>query len=1549
MSSAIESQLNETFRDALVGYYLSEVVPNHVPIKEMGLSGKLKTANDLFEFLLLDVQVSQAVDTSYVASAISSIQQYINAVLMGMEPGYTDQVLNANQLAEWRDQRSQYPIWAANQKLLYYPELYIDPTLRMQKSGYFQQLETDINQNKIELDTVQEAVNAYLASFEEVANLSVINGYIDSNDFATGTYYFIGKSRAEQQYYWRRVDMNDRPYVNGRDGPKSDYPNPGAWSDWKKANIGITPNALEHTIRPAYFNNRLFVTWVDRTVITEMSGDMRSGELGLTSVSAVKVAMYASYKKYDGTWSAPHAYIQETLTGALMTGRIDSVAVFDNSHSPEGLFLATYIKKDNNGNYDFRSLCLVDKNFNAQTLTDDGKGAASTVLAIFATTNYDRIQFQVDPSVGVEVVREVPTPGSDNFDYDGVKSVIDTIDDANLTYDINDASVSLKVSINAPGIKPDVHVLTFIYNMVYAVNAQFTVVLDVSNVTQTSGWAGLDDKSYIDAVSFLYPLGFGCWFTFLNNQFLFEAPDGSNYVGVHGTGRTSLSGFKVNLAYFAKADCYPVLSNERNEYSSIIGFRGSALTLFKWWFGYASTLSNFSSASLTCTSSSPPTSTLPPGTSQSLQVRTDRETGLPLSGYLPSSNGTFHVLYGLEAIQNEGSSPLGRALRCVELKVLPAPPSVDRFIAPKVSLTTNGGAGVAEYINFAGSSIELGDNSTTATRKPIRMNTLFARELINKASIALENLLSWETQQLAEPALPSESMPRMDFHGANGLYFWELFFHLPLMVAQRLNLERQFDGSDQWLGFIFDPSRKTDATGRPDYWNVRPLEEESVRDYAMRMPVDPDGMASSNPIIYKKATYGYYIKNLIDRGDAAYRQLTPDSLTEAKLWYVRVLDLLGPRPDALLLNEWAPKSLADLQEASSPALRMFEEKLIDQSEHHQASATENDGVSQLHFREQPLRLSTYAVDPMSAEVDNPYFRVPLNAELVKHWDTVESRLYNLRHNLTLDGKTMSLPLFAAPLDPRGLLAAFANGGVGGGLAAVAGQEVGHYRFTTMYNHASAAVETLIQFGSTLLSLIERKEASELQEVQQHQLWSLAQYTVDLQKQTQKLEAENRKAVLASQKIADQRALFYYQLADEGVSAGETAAIALHSTAKIIGSGASISSGLAILAQPERMIGGFSVGNFHIAVPTLQSVAVAGEAASNLNALTADSLDRSEGYRRRQEDWEHARDQARLESEQIDAQLKVLDEQASLTAFQLGQAELVYNQARTNYEFLGKRFTQSQLYEWLNGQMSSFYYQAYDATMSLCLAAEASWQFERADFTTRFVRPSAWNGSRRGLLAGESLKLDLLKMNTAYLTRNERLLEIVKTVSVRQLPVSTEDVPTLNTDWDTVLTRLKGEGVAEFELTKAMLDDDYPNHYLRRIKRISVSLPVTVGPYQDIRAILTQTYSAVHLAPGADVPPRENLRASQQIAVSTGVDDDGLFVFNFDDERYLPFEGTGVISRWTLEFPNPEGQLKMIESITDIIVHVRYTARSGGSVMTRSEPARVSKARVNKNQ
>jgi hypothetical protein len=121
----------------------------------------------------------------------------------------------------------------------------------------------------------------------------------------------------------------------------------------------------------------------------------------------------------------------------------------------------------------------------------------------------------------------------------------------------------------------------------------------------------------------------------------------------------------------------------------------------------------------------------------------------------------------------------------------------------------------------------------------------------------------------------------------------------------------------------------------------------------------------------------------------------------------------------------------------------------------------------------------------------------------------------------------------------------------------------------------------------------------------------------------------------------------------------------------------------------------------------------------------------------------------------------------------------------------------------------------------------------------------------------------------------------------------------------------------------MYESDYPTHTLRRIKRISVTLPVTLGPYEDICATLTQTYNAVQIGDSL----KENLRASQQVVLSGGVADDGLFVFDFNDERYLPFEGTGAISRWLLHFPNHVQQEAMIKSLTDIIVQVQYTAKS----------------------
>jgi hypothetical protein len=167
-------------------------------------------------------------------------------------------------------------------------------------------------------------------------------------------------------------------------------------------------------------------------------------------------------------------------------------------------------------------------------------------------------------------------------------------------------------------------------------------------------------------------------------------------------------------------------------------------------------------------------------------------------------------------------------------------------------------------------------------------------------------------------------------------------------------------------------------------------------------------------------------------------------------------------------------------------------------------------------------------------------------------------------------------------------------------------------------------------------------------------------------------------------------------------------------------------------------------------------------------------------------------------------------------------------------------------------------------------------------------------------------------------------------------------------WSDALAALldpANKGTLEFKLSQKLYDRDYPGHFCRQIISVGVSLPVTVGPYQDVRAILTQTGSYtltkptidsvkhLHEGSGTATPDiKINVRSSQQIGLSRGMDDAGVVAMASDDGRYLPFEGTGAVSKWSLIFPrypaDPQ-QKALLNSLTDIILHVSYMAKDGG--------------------
>ena len=67
----------------------------------------------------------------------------------------------------------------------------------------------------------------------------------------------------------------------------------------------------------------------------------------------------------------------------------------------------------------------------------------------------------------------------------------------------------------------------------------------------------------------------------------------------------------------------------------------------------------------------------------------------------------------------------------------------------------------------------------------------------------------------------------------------------------------------------------------------------------------------------------------------------------------------------------------------------------------------------------------------------------------------------------------------------------------------------------------------------------------------------------------------------------------------------------------------------------------------------------------------------------------------------------------------------------------------------------------------------------------------------------------------------------------------------------------------------------------------------------------------------------------------------MFELNFRDERYLPFEYLGAVSRWRIELP-PENNYFDMDTLSDVVLHLNYTAREGGEVLR--EAAREAAAR-----
>ncbi|MFF4293562.1 neuraminidase-like domain-containing protein [Streptomyces vinaceus] len=803
-----------------------------------------------------------------------------------------------------------------------------------------------------------------------------------------------------------------------------------------------------------------------------------------------------------------------------------------------------------------------------------------------------------------------------------------------------------------------------------------------------------------------------------------------------------------------------------------------------------------------------------------------------------------------------------------------------------------------------------------------------------------------------ETVVPPWPREEVDFHyaGAYAAYNWELFFHVPMFIAGELAANQRFEEALEWYHSVFNPTSTDTATPDPDtpqqkFWITKPFYEKTKAEYYQHKsenimkviaqgdaellaqvaewrgnPFSPHLIARMRGLAYQKNVLIKYIQTLIAWGDQLFRQDTIESNNEATQLYVLAATLLGPRPKQMPCQVPNPvRTFYELQAAGNDefgnTLRQVENLLPNVPS---ASAPAPDG-------------------PELPRLDLLYFGIPTNEKLLTLWDTVDDRLFKIRHCLNSGGQVRQLPLSEPSIDSALLARAKAAGLDIGTTLSDINASMPTPRFSVMLQRAREVCAAVSNLGAAILGALEKRDIQAITALRSSRESAL----LDLLREVRTSQvAEARASLEASRRSRSAvglRRAYQQRLLDGGLNTEEEYALALSGISPGLEDSATaesiLSGGLKLiptLLTSTAEFGGTPAVSASISGQQLEGAAET--AGAMLRSLAAAAGKRTgvtsvlASHARRAQELEHQRTMAATELPQIDRQILAAD-----IRYQLAEQELRHhNKQRANAasedEFQRTKFTSKELSNWMLNQLSATYFQSYQLAFDLAKRAERCFRHELGLSDSNYVRYGYWDSLRKGLLAGERLGQDLRRLDAAYRELDEREYELTKHISLAELdPVA--------------LLQLKTNGECFTDIPEAILDLDHPGHYFRRLKTVSLSIPCIVAPYGTVGCTLTLTANSLRKDATLlnEKYPRQaagetrfldDVTAVQSIATSSAVNDAGVFDVRFDDHRYPPFEGAGAISSWHLRLNSEIAQFDA-DSISDVVIHLQYTAREGG--------------------
>lgn len=828
--------------------------------------------------------------------------------------------------------------------------------------------------------------------------------------------------------------------------------------------------------------------------------------------------------------------------------------------------------------------------------------------------------------------------------------------------------------------------------------------------------------------------------------------------------------------------------------------------------------------------------------------------------------------------------------------------------------------------------------------------------------------------------------PMVDFvwGGANAMYNWELFFYVPMLIAEKMIAEQSYEEALLWLQLVFDPRENYSAYERTKhfihllpkgarYWKFLPFFANkdadksilqmlgmptkrdklpdrtalsSLADKWKNDPFNPHLIARYRNVAYQKYVVMKYLDTLIGWGDREFAKDTTESVNLAIQFYVLAAELLGPKsPEAPEPDAASPLTAKELLSRTDDLGNAF-------IEYENAALVGKGRAKALLIRSMDARTRRTGniVESMF------YFSIPRNETLFSYWDTIADRLYKIRNSLNIQGVKRALALFAPPIDPGLMVKAQAMGLSIDSILNSVDAKLPIYRFRVIVKLAVDMAKDACQMGRDLLGILEKQDAEQLQVFKAKCDKAVVAETRAVHEmkvkslEVEKTKIEEKKAT--KQNVTKQQKAMHlvsrgeemYQKAMEKVARIQEIVEKVRNIASATYKMPDFKYGSVINAFGGPRFDIESLGGTKLA-ENLISAAESYAARFAQRQLDAAKTKLQAELERRKKEW-------LVEDEVADAEVAEIEKEEVVNEIKVQQVEKEQKNIEREilrseeiYDVLSEKFTNNDLYIWLEKELGKVFRQYVKTLLEIAQMAEKAYHFEIEGDSTKpseFMAGDYWETFYKGLLAPERILLDLRRMEKAYLENDVHEMKITRPIRLSELEENA-GLYECESAYTNPLTQLKGrnqEGnlssqgndqnssdstFCEFQLTKKFFEKEFNNHFFQRIRNVQIVVETSDLTKDFLNAELTLTSSKIWVGTSYNED-----WSSDTFASSMSNADVGMYSLEVPDEKRFLFEGRGAVSTWRLEIRGlPKDYETEKYPINDVIVYLTYTSRKDG--------------------